>query len=50
MKRFKGFDEARRLDLAKYTHVSRVVKPNGEMCNELLKLYKGKFFGKGVGT
>jgi len=50
IKRFKGFDEARRPYLAKYTHVSRVVKPNGEMCNELLKLYKGKLFGKGAST
>jgi hypothetical protein len=49
VKRLKGL-EAHRPDLADFTHVCRVVLPNGEPCNELLKLYKGKLLGKGFGS
>jgi len=48
-KRLKGLG-AGRADLAKYTHVIRVILPNDDQCNELLKLYRGKLLGKVVGT
>ena len=49
VKRLKGLG-AERADLAQYTHVCRVILPCGDPCNHLLKLYRGKLHGKGVGT
>jgi hypothetical protein len=49
VKRLKGLG-AHHPDLVDFTHVCRVVLPNGEPCSELLKLCKGKLLGKGLGT
>ena len=49
MKRLKGLG-AEHADLDKYTHVCRVILPDGDRCNELIKLYRGKLPGNSVGT